>query len=354
MDDRDDPVSGTPAAPRRVGLDNYGLFPLALSPLDTLRWAHEHGADGVAFSGLTEEQQARINPGTMTDLRMFAADHHLYLEWGGGQHIPRDMTTWAPTDLFAINQRAAREARQLGTRIVRSCSGGLMRWDDASPPTDVLLRETAAALRAQGSMLRDHGVVLAVETHFEFTSFELLRLFDMCEARPGDWLGICLDTMNLLTMLEDPVCATVRLLPWVVSTHIKDGGVLKGPDGLTTFPVPIGSGVIDLAHILRQLDSLPSDVNLSVEDHAGSFHLPIHDPTFLAKFPDLAGTELASLIHLSDVTAGDAACRPVDRSRWADLCERRIAQDLAALQALSRRVPRPSIHRLGDKPVPSG
>ena len=48
----------------------------------------------------------------------------------------------------------------------------------------------------------------------------------MCEAEPGGWLGICLDTMNLLTMIEDPVMATRRLLPWVVSTHIKDGGVL--------------------------------------------------------------------------------------------------------------------------------
>jgi sugar phosphate isomerase/epimerase len=305
---------------RRVGLDNYGLFPLALSPLDTLRWAHAHGADGVAFSGLTQEQQARIDSGMLADVRMFAADHRLYLEWGGGQHIPRDMTT----------------------RIVRSCSGGLMRWNDASPPTDVLLRDTAAALRAQAAMLRDHNVVLAIETHFEFTSFELLRLFDMCEVTPGDWLGICLDTMNLLTMLEDPVRATDRVLPWVVSTHIKDGGVLMGPDGLTTFPVPIGCGVIDLGHVLRRLDSIPSEVHLSVEDHGGSFFLPIHDPVFLARFPDLAGAELASLIQLSEATAGIAACRPIDRNAWAGVCESRLTHDLVALHALSQRMPRGS------------
>jgi sugar phosphate isomerase/epimerase len=332
-------VSQAPVTrPRRVGLDNYGLFPLELSPLDTLKWAVAHRADGVAFSGLTDRQQADIGPGSLADLRMFAADHDLYLEWGGGQHIPRDMTTWASKDLFAVNRRAAQEAQQLGTRVVRSCSGGLMRWNDASPPTDVLLRDTAAALRAQASMLRDHDVVLAIETHFEFTTFELLRLFDMCEVTPGDWLGICLDTMNLLTMLEDPVLATARVLPWVVSTHIKDGGVLVGRDGLTTFPMPVGSGVIDLGSVLGQLDSLPADVHLSVEDHGGSFHLPIHDALFLAKFPDLAGAELTSLINLSEVTAGNAACRPVDRSAWPDLCERRMAQDLIALQALSRQV----------------
>ena len=323
--------------PRRVGIDNYGLFPLDLSPLETLKWALAHGADGVAFSGLTEQQQAQIGPGTLADLRMFAADHHLYLEWGGGQHIPSDMTYWTPKDLFAINRRAAGEARLLDTRIVRSCSGGLMRWNAASPPTDVLLRETAAALRQQAAMLRDNGVILAIETHFEFTSFELLRLFEMCEVRPGDWLGICLDTMNLLTMLEDPVRATTRLLPWVVSTHIKDGGVLMTPDGLTTFPAPIGTGVIDLADILRQLGALQREVHLSVEDHAGSFDLPIYDRAFLAKFPDLTGTELASLVRLSEATAARAACRPVERSAWANVCEQRMAHDLAALRTLARQ-----------------
>jgi hypothetical protein len=126
----------------------------------------------------------------------------------------------------------------------------------------------------------------------------------------------------------------------VVSTHVKDGGVLMGPDGLTTFRVPIGSGVIDLAHILRQFDTLPSDVHLSVEDHGGSLSLPIHDPGFLAKFPDLTGAELASLIHLSEVTAGNAACRPIDRTAWSGVCESRLTQDLVALHALSGRIPR--------------
>ena len=136
-----------------------------------------------------------------------------------------------------------------------------MRWDAANPPTDVLLRETAEALRAQQAMLRDHGVVLAIETHFEFTSFELLRLFDMCEAEPGGWLGICLDTMNLMTMLEHPVTAAGRLLPWVVSTHVKDGGVLRAPGGLITFPAPIGDGIVDLGAIIRRLDTLDRPVH---------------------------------------------------------------------------------------------
>jgi sugar phosphate isomerase/epimerase len=324
---------------RRVGLDNYGLFPLELSPLATLKWAVAHGAGGVSFSGLALEWQAQTDAAALVDLRAFAAAHDLYLEWGGAQHIPRDMTSWAHKDLFDLNRRAAHEASVLGAATVRSCSGGLMRWDDASPATEVLLRETAEALRAQASMLRDHGVVLAIETHFEFTSFELLRLFEMCDAQPGDWLGVCLDTMNLMTMIEHPAWATERLLPWVVSTHMKDGGVLMDRDGLTTFPVPIGAGVIDLEDIIQRLDTLPRPVHLSVEDHGGSVLLPIHDEAFLSRFPDLTGMELAALVNLSEVTAGRPVCRPVERKDWPAICESRIAHDIEALGALARSVP---------------
>ena len=324
---------------RRVGLDNYGLFPLELSPLATLEWAVAHGADGVSFSGLSSEWHARMDAAALAELRTCAAAHDLYLEWGGAQHIPRDMTSWARKDLFDLNRRAAHEASVLGAATVRSCSGGLMRWDDASPGTEVLLRETADALTPQAAMLRDHGVILAIETHFEFTSFELLRLFEMCEAQPGDWLGVCLDTMNLMTMIEHPAWATCRLLPWVVSTQMKDGGVLMGRDGLTTFPVPIGAGTIDLESIIQRLDTLPRPVYLSVEDHGGSFLLPIHDEALLARFPDLTGAELAALVNLSEVTARRPACRPVERNDWPAICESRIARDIEALGALARSVP---------------
>jgi sugar phosphate isomerase/epimerase len=323
----------------RVGIDNYPLFPLQLSPLDTLRWAAAHGAEGVAFSGLPADQQARLDDAALAETAAFAGDRGLYLEWGGAQHIPRDMTTWAPKDIEAPNRLAIGQAARLGVRVVRSCSGGLMRWQAEAPPTETLLREAAGALRAQRSMLDDHGVVLAIETHFEFTSHELVRLFDWCGAEPGGWLGICLDTMNLLTMLEDPVAATRRLLPWVVSTHIKDGGLLLDQSGLTTFPAPVGRGTIDLRGILALLRTLDRDINLSVEDHGGTFHLPVYDEAFLSRFPDLTAAAFARLVEASCRTEADAGCRPLNRADWPAACESRTAADIAALHAIVHEAP---------------
>lgn len=225
----------------RIGIDSYGLYPLELAPPETLHWAKTNGAEGVQFSGLTHEETEKIDTAYLKDLAQYALFNNLYIEWGGGQHIPFDTTTWAKKDIFRINRKAAEEAAVLGTRIVRSCSGGLMRWQPESPMTETLLVETANNLRSQRQMLKDHNIILAIETHFEFSTHELIRLFDRCEAEPGDYLGICLDTMNLLTMLEEPVSATGRILPWVVSTHIKDGALLLTSEGLITFPTEIGT-----------------------------------------------------------------------------------------------------------------
>jgi sugar phosphate isomerase/epimerase len=271
----------------------------------------------------------------LSDLKKYVVENDLYLEWGGGQHIPRNMQTWDKKDVFDINQKSAQEAEILGTRIVRSCSGGLMRWDKSAPSTPTFLREMASALIEQRSMLHNHNVILAIETHFEFTTFELYRLFEMCEAEPADWLGICLDTMNLLTMLEDPAEATKRILPWVVSTHIKDGGIKIDEKGLTTFTSPIGEGIVNLKEIIILLETLPRQINLSIEDHGGSFFLPVYDPDFLTEFPDLTASEFIKLTSLASETR-KKDLKILEREKWPLVCEARIQQDLVDLGRILR------------------
>ncbi|MCX6572996.1 MAG: TIM barrel protein [Candidatus Aminicenantes bacterium] len=321
----------------KVGVDSYSLRPLDLTPFELLEWAVMNGADGVQFS------EVNVPPGTAVDkiflqeLRSYAGENRLYIEWGGGQHIPLDLETGRPRDIGAVNRKAAGEACQVGSPTVRSCSGGLMRWKREAPSTDEFLRLMAAALREQKPMLRDSGVILAIETHFEFTSFELLRLFEMCGAVPGEYLGICLDTMNLLTLLEDPAAAARRLLPWVVTTHIKDGGLMLTADGFISFTAEAGKGVIDLAGIIEPLAAVHPHITLTVEDHGGDFLIPVNDPDFLARFPDLTVPELVGLLRLTVRTralmeSGKLAVLP--RDRWPAACEPRVKRDIQSVRRL--------------------
>lgn len=321
----------------RVGIDNYGLYPLQLTPLEVLQWAKANRAEGVHFSGLSPEESKLIDAAYLKDLAHYAASNNLYIEWGGGQHLPFDVSTWKRKEIFEINRKASQEAAILGTRIVRSCSGGLMRWNPENPATETLLEDMAKSLCAQRQMLKDHNVILAIETHFEFTTHELVRFLEHCHAEPGDYLGICLDPMNLLTMLEEPVQATERILPWVVSSHIKDGALLMNSEGLITFPTEIGKGVIKLREIVELIASLPWKVNLSAEDHGGSFSLPIFDNIFLSKFPDLTLEEFVSLVKMAHhteevVRTGQVAI--TNREAWPEICELRMKRNIKSLRKL--------------------
>jgi sugar phosphate isomerase/epimerase len=252
------------------------------------------------------------------------------------------METWQPKDISPINRKAARQANTLGATVVRSCSGGLMRWSDRGPSTEVLLSAMARALRSHKQELEELNVLLAIELHFEFTTFELLRLFEMCGAQPGGYLGICLDTMNLLTMLEDPLAGTERILPWVVAVHAKDGGLLLDDQGLCSFTAAAGTGQVDFPQILARLATLDRRVNLSVEDHGGSFRIPIFEPEFLTRFPDLTAPELTRLVQLAvdggkRVAAGSLA--PLDRSAWPQECERRVQLGIRNIKRIAERIP---------------
>jgi len=325
----------------RVGVDSYSLKPLELTPFGVLDWAKKNGGEGVQFSEGSLPGRRSLDKAFLKDLSQYASDKKLYLEWGGGEHIPFNLEAGGPKDIFKTNKRAAEQAHLLGLKAVRSCSGGLMRWMDDSLPTEVLLRAMSESLRAQKTMLNDLGITLAIETHFEFTTFELLRFLAMCDAEPGDYLGICLDTMNLLTMLEDPVRATKRILPWVVMTHIKDGAIILTKRGLVSFPVEAGKGIIDFADILFSLSTLDRDIHLSLEDHGGHFLIPIFNKGFLLKFPDLTATELSRLLALSNRTKNlvrHGKISILKRSLWPKHCERRVRSGLQNIKEIAGRM----------------
>ena len=94
-----------------VGIDSYSLKPLNLTPFACLDWAAKNGADGVQFSEVNLPPGREVDAAFLKDVAARAADKGLYLEWGGGQHIPFDLQTGRPVDLAAVNRRAAEQAQ---------------------------------------------------------------------------------------------------------------------------------------------------------------------------------------------------------------------------------------------------
>lgn len=325
----------------KVGIDSYPLSLLSLNHAESLEWARANHAAGIQFSdGLRiadKKQQARA----LTEIKHSISQDGLFVEWGGASHIPIAMQSWQGIDTRDINLRVADEAAELGVKLVRSCSGGFMRWQAAAPSTDSFLQATAENLCRLRDIFRSRGLTLAIETHFEFTTHELLRLFDLCGAEPGDWLGICLDTLNVLVMLEDPAAAAHRVMPWVVSVHCKDGIVRPHPQGFEVFPVALGKGLVDFSAILGMLNSTGRPINLVAEDHGGTFVIPSSDKRFLARFPDFTVKELHQYRQLAEQgakRAQEGKLQPLSRSIWPRVGRTRMQAGLLYLQKLVERL----------------
>jgi 3-oxoisoapionate decarboxylase len=321
--------------PFKIGIDGRVLGPLGLSPFETLDWAIMNEADGVQFSAGAGPSPDRS---FLRELAQYADENRLYLEWGGAEYVPLDPVTGRPRDISSVNRDAAEQAHVLGVDTVRAAASGPKRWEKGAETADERFRLSARTLREQGPMLRDAGVTLALETGSAFTTYDLLRLFEMCGVRPGEHLGICLDTMNVLTLLEDPVEAAGRVLPWVVTTHIKDGAILLAEDGFIAFAAEAGTGVIDLETIIGRLGTLDRGVNLSLEDHAGGVPVPAFAPDFPAALPDLAATELLSILKLSmkgQRLLDEGGLSILEPERWAEHCERRLKRGLRALRRMA-------------------
>jgi sugar phosphate isomerase/epimerase len=69
----------------------------------------------------------------------------------------------------------------------------------------------------------------------------------------SEWVGVCLDMGNNLSLCEMPDETFDALVPYAIFSHLKDMGLEDYPDGFLLSEVPFGEGVIDLKRRVAQL-----------------------------------------------------------------------------------------------------
>ena len=114
----------------------------------------------------------------------------------------------------------------------------------------------------------DHGVVLAIENHIDYSSAEILQILERVGSAA---LKVNFDTGNALRMMENPVAAAKRLGPHIVAVHAKDMEACRhvAPEEWYFFSsVPVGTGLIDMPGVVRALKEAGFTGVLAVEsDH---------------------------------------------------------------------------------------
>jgi sugar phosphate isomerase/epimerase len=112
--------------------------------------------------------------------------------------------------------------------------------------------EAVERLRPFERGFRERGLRLAIENHDRFSTGELLGILDGL----GDWVGICLDTVNSLGCLETPRDVVRALGSRTINLHLKDFTIRRHSHqlGFEVVGAPAGDGMLDIPWLLESLD----------------------------------------------------------------------------------------------------
>ncbi|HBY59267.1 MAG TPA: xylose isomerase [Solibacterales bacterium] len=203
----------------------------ARRPADTyefLEYAASLGAGGIQAS------LRSLEPAYGRKLRARAEQLGMYLEIMSGLGA-------------GLEERAA-AAREAGALCLRAAclSGRRYETFDSLDAWKTFVTESEASLERAARIAEKVRIPIAIENHKDWTAEELAAYMKRLSS---EWFGVCLDTGNNLSLLDDAYDVVERLAPYAVSTHIKDMALAPAPNGFLLSEVAFGEGQLDLKRI---------------------------------------------------------------------------------------------------------
>jgi sugar phosphate isomerase/epimerase len=237
-----------------LGLHTYSLYlhgigqawadfelpwPRQLTTFELFDLAVDLGLDGLHLDdGVLES----LEPAYLREVNAAAGEHGLYLEY----NFSMDMDGMGIGIQHDLDEAIA-TAESLGADIVK-VSMGLIRPRPVSGSRfhpDVLekMKSFAARLTASAPAAEDAGIKIAVENHCDSFSEEILWLLDRVN-HPA--VGACIDTVNALMVMEDPLQAIENLAPRAFTNHFRDDRIEFQRYGFKLTGTAVGEGDIDM------------------------------------------------------------------------------------------------------------
>ncbi|RLB90570.1 MAG: sugar phosphate isomerase/epimerase [Deltaproteobacteria bacterium] len=238
-------------------------WPRVMDIFSLMDWAVETGIDGLHITAVDCESTDKAQ---LLKVRDAAAEHSLYLEYNFSLDEEFDPR------LTHTLEEGIRIAHTLGSDIGK-VSLDLRRprplcASRHHPEVMAQLKQITELTRKALPMLEETGVRLAFENHTESFASEILWLID---AVNHPLVGACVDTVNSVMVLEDPMVAIKTLAPRSFTNHFCDHRIERDQFGCKFTGVACGDGDIDLKKavaIFKETSSM-NRINIEVEWDAG-------------------------------------------------------------------------------------
>jgi 3-oxoisoapionate decarboxylase len=149
-------------------------------------------------------------------------------------------------------------------------------------------------------ILRKHKVKLAIENHKGWRAAEHAA---WVKALGSEWIGVCYDFGNNISLCEDPA-ETFRLLaPLTIYVSFKDMAVEPYEEGFLLSEMALGDGMLDLPGMVKGLQQKDPNMIFALEMITRDpLKIPVFTKKYWATFDDsyspLPGRDLARILEI--------------------------------------------------------
>jgi sugar phosphate isomerase/epimerase len=222
----------------------------------TVRW----GLDGLHLDdGVLEN----LEESYLMEVRAAAEEKGLYLEYnfsmdlgGQGIGIQHDLA-----EAIATAQALGADIVKVSMDLIRPRPVAASRFH---PDVRAQIKSVAARIKQMALAAEAAGVKIAVENHCDTFSEEILWLLDQVD---NPLVGACIDTVNALMVMEDPMQAIENLAPRAFTNHFRDDRIEFQRHGFKLTGTAIGDGDIDIkrAYEIIKTKSCMNRINIETE-----------------------------------------------------------------------------------------
>src|SRR6516225_2015878 len=126
-----------------------------------------------------------------------------------------------------------------------------------------------------------------------------VAIVSLMKLHSSEFLGVCLDTGNNISLLDDPMELVAKLAPLAVTTHFKNVAVKEYPDGFLLSEVPLGRGILNLGQVVDTIRKARPRTRLNLEMITRDpLKIPCLADTYWVTFPERNGEYLARTLRL--------------------------------------------------------
>ena len=276
----------------RLGFDAYTIRGLRWKAIQLLDYAAAQNLD-VLHLDLNDFESD--DPGYVRRVKDHAARLGIVVDGSIGSVCPTS-SAWRPANGNPLQYllKGARAFGLLGAKSMRVFLGGGAERQGLERHIESM----ASVLRQGRSQIMDAGLMIAIENHGDLQAWEMLQVID---AAGKDLVGVCLDSGNAVSVMEDPILTLETLAPHVLTTHIRDSAVFEHPDGIGMQWVALGEGVVDFPRFFARFRELCPQAPVHLEILTGS-PARVHaylKPEFWQAYPRARAAEFARFVAMA-------------------------------------------------------